>query len=160
MGLLSRMRWESGSTPKSHLIANAVTRALISIVSLVVIGLYARDVDFARKNGQSVDGRWGFAVAVAVLSVIACLVHLVPAIRSRMLFPLDLVLFFLWVVLFGIFGKLFIGRNCHGNGSCNRMKIAVWFDLAGMLLWLLSGVMGAINWRRDKVSGAPAMSRV
>ena len=37
-------------------------------------------------------GRWGFAVALSVLSIIACLIHLLPQIRSRMLFPLDLFL--------------------------------------------------------------------
>lgn len=56
MGIFDRLRWASGATPKSHIIANIVTRALICIVSFVVIGLYARDVDLARKAGASVDG--------------------------------------------------------------------------------------------------------
>jgi len=160
MGFLAKLRWDAGVIPKPHLYANIITRALITIISFVVIGFYARDVDVARRAGQSVDGRWGYAVAVAVLSIIACLIHIVPSIRSRKLFPVDLLLFFLWVVLFGIFGKLYIGRDCHHNASCNRMKVAVWFDLAAMLLWLFSGVLGAINWRRDRIGGGPSMSQV
>lgn len=160
MGIFDRLRWSYGTANKTHLIINIITRALITIVSFVVVGFYARDVDLTRKAGHSVDGRWGYAVAVSVLSIIVCLVHLLPQIRSRMLFPVDLVLFLLWVILFGIFGKMYIPRNCMGDGACDRMKVAVWFDLAGMLLWLLSGVMGAINWRRDRVSGGPGMSQV
>lgn len=77
-----------------------------------------------------------------------------------MLFALDLVIWLLWLVLFGIFGKLFISRNCMGNGACKRMKVAVWFDLAGMLLWLGSGLLGAINFRRERIGAGPGMSQV
>lgn len=58
-----------------------------------------------------------------------------------------------YLVLFGIFGKLFIGEDCEGNGKCNRMKTAVWFDLIGMLLWFGTGVMGLVLWLKGRRYG-------
>lgn len=45
-----------------------------------------------------------------------------------------------WVVLFGIFGKLYLPEDCEGNGECGRMKTGVWFDMLGMIFWFGSFV--------------------
>lgn len=50
----------------------------------------------------------------------------------------------LWTALFGVFGKLFIHINPHGNGPFQRMKNAVWIDLINMLLWLLTTLLSVV----------------
>jgi len=55
-------------------------------------------------------------------------------------FPWDVILFILWVAVFGIFGKLFIHEDAEGNKDIERMKSAVWIDLINMLLWFISAI--------------------
>jgi hypothetical protein len=45
----------------------------------------------------------------------------------------------LWAILFGIFGKLYIGAHPtpHQPGQ-TRMKNAVWIDLANLILWFIT----------------------
>jgi TctA family transporter len=50
----------------------------------------------------------------------------------------------LWVAVFGIFAKLFLHEDPEGDKGIQRMKNAIWVDLTNMLLWLVSGIMGAI----------------
>ena len=59
----------------------------------------------------------------------------------------------MWVVVFGIFGQLYITKNAHDNLSVQQMKNAVWVDLINMLLWLLSAACGVVlffRYRRHK----------
>jgi len=54
---------------------------------------------------------------------------------------------FLWVVVFGIFGNLYI------KDSPGRERSAVWVDLANMLLWFISALFGVFmffKFRRDR----------
>jgi hypothetical protein len=71
---------------------------------------------------------------------------MLPFIPHRLLTPWDIILFFFWIVVFGIFGNMYIYENPEGNGGVKRMKDAVWVDLVNMLLWLLSVVAGAVAW--------------
>lgn len=45
-----------------------------------------------------------------------------------------------WLILFGIYGKLYIPEDCEGSSACGRMKTAVWFDMLGMILWFFSTI--------------------
>lgn len=45
-----------------------------------------------------------------------------------------------WTALFGVFANMWLKEDCEGNKGCERMKVAMWFDLVGMLLMLLSAV--------------------
>lgn len=46
----------------------------------------------------------------------------------------------LWTALFGVFANMWLKEDCEGNSGCERMKVAMWFDLVGMLLMLLSAI--------------------
>ena len=50
----------------------------------------------------------------------------------------------LWTAVFGVFGKLYIHTNAHGDGDTKRMKNAVWVDLVNMLLWLVTAVLATV----------------
>lgn len=50
----------------------------------------------------------------------------------------------LWTAVFGVFGKVYIHANPHGDKGIMRMKNAVWVDLVNMLLWLVTAVMAVV----------------
>ena len=56
----------------------------------------------------------------------------------------------LWTVVFGIFGKLFIHKDSHGDGNFQRNKNAVWVDLINMLLWFVTAIIGGIMFFRNR----------
>lgn len=98
----------------------------------------------------------GFATAIGVLSAITALIYavlpiIIRSFTSAILFAWDIVLFILWVAVFGLFGSMYIGANPNGDGGVQRMKNAVWIDLINMLLWFISAIVGAIGfWRWKK----------
>ncbi|KAH0604750.1 uncharacterized protein H6S33_006418 [Morchella sextelata] len=134
------------------LIAHSALRTIQLLIALVITGIYGRDLAHASQAHEPADSRWVYAMVVAALTILVSLLFLVPAVRSGRFWPADGVLFFLWMVLFALFGRLYIGEDCEGSGACHRMKTAVWFDLVGMLLWLGSFVGGAFLFWREKHS--------
>ncbi len=67
-------------------------------------------------------------------------------------------LFVLWITLLGLFGNMYIHENPEGNADIQRMKNAVWVDLASALLWLV-GTLAALGYwwghreRRSRFKG-------
>ncbi|KAH8147679.1 uncharacterized protein LAJ45_08143 [Morchella importuna] len=134
------------------LIAHTALRALQLLIALVITGIYGRDLHRASQVHESADSRWVYAMVVAALTILTTLIFLVPAVRCARFWPADGALFFLWMVLFAVFGKLYLGEDCEGSGACGRMKTAVWFDLVGMLLWLATFVGGAFLFWKERHS--------
>ncbi|SLM34797.1 Marvel domain [Lasallia pustulata] len=118
-------------------ILHAILRFLQFVLALTVAGLYGAQLDDQRKHGGHGDSRWIYAEVVAALSAVTCILYMIPLVRSYLFFAWDLILFILWVALFGLFGKLYIKKNAHHDSSVQKMKNAVWVDLINMLLWLL-----------------------
>jgi uncharacterized membrane protein len=46
--------------------------------------------------------------------------------------------------------QLFIHEDAEGDGNIQRMKNAVWVDLTGALLWLISAVATTLYWWRHR----------
>ncbi|MCJ1247565.1 hypothetical protein MMC30_004779 [Trapelia coarctata] len=134
------MAWrETGST--SHggfagFLVHTVIRFFQFVLALTVLGLYGQDINGQRKIAGRADGRWVFAEVVGGLSAITALIFAVPFFKTYKAFGWDVLLFFLWVVVFGIFGNLYIKE------SPGRERSAVWVDLANMLLWFISALFG------------------
>lgn len=63
----------------------------------------------------------------------------------------------LWVILLGTFGVLFAKVDCKKGSSvdskCRRMKVGVYEDVIGMLLWLFTFV-GELLFSPSVVVGA------
>ncbi|KAI1755819.1 hypothetical protein F4782DRAFT_487176 [Xylaria castorea] len=117
------------------------------ILAIVVIGLYGTDLDRARKAHVYADGKWVYAIVVASLSAVTAILYLFPFFLRFAVVPIwSFVLFTLWIVLFGIFGSLYIHENPEGNGDIQRMKNAVWVDLTNALLWFIGTVSGGAYW--------------
>ena len=77
------------------------------ILAAVTAGLYGVDLSAGEKPDGTGDGRWIYAVVVAVISAVTALLYLVPfVLRFMVVWIWDFVLFVLWIVLFGIFAKV------------------------------------------------------
>ncbi|KAF2454018.1 hypothetical protein BDY21DRAFT_353833 [Lineolata rhizophorae] len=122
------------------LIFRTLVRFLQLVLALTVCGLYGTDLNAARKADKYADSKWVYAVVVAGMSAVTCLVYLTPFIKAFYAFAWDFVLWVLWLAAFGVFGKLYIGEDPEGNGGIERMKNAVWVDLVNMLLWFITFV--------------------
>ncbi|EQB53857.1 hypothetical protein CGLO_06374 [Colletotrichum gloeosporioides Cg-14] len=129
------------------------------VLAITVCGLYAVDLQRARNEGVYVDSKWVFAEVVGALSAVTALLYCVPFIlRFAATFVWDFILFVLWIALFGLFGNMYIKENAEGNKDIQRMKNAVWVDLANALLWLISTLASAAYWwshreRRTRFTG-------
>ncbi|KAI1813139.1 hypothetical protein GGS20DRAFT_577804 [Poronia punctata] len=125
------------------------------VLAITVIALYGIDVDRTRKAADGhVDGKWVYALVVATLSAVTAVLYLIPAILRHRIVPIwSFIIFILWIALFGIFGKMFIDRDPKGNQDVQRMKNAVWVDLANALLWLIgTGAAAAYWWSKSRVT--------
>jgi hypothetical protein len=100
----------------------------------------------------------GFATAIGVLSAVTAIVYAVlllvfSSFRVVFLVVWDVVLFILWVAVFGLFGKLYIHEKRGMDGGTQRMKNAVWIDLINMLLWFVSPIFGFVGGNRSLHTG-------
>jgi hypothetical protein len=46
--------------------------------------------------------------------------------------------------------QMYINENAEGDGGIERMKNAVWVDLANALLWLIITVAAGLYWVRHR----------
>jgi H+/Cl- antiporter ClcA len=142
------------------------------VFALAVVGLYAQDLNKARKEHKYSDGKWVcllnrhianrsflvlqvFATVVGSLSAVTALIFMIlPIIVSYMtvaiLFAWDIALFVLWCAVFGLFGSMYIHENAEMDSGVQRMKNAVWIDLICLLLWFITSIMGAIGFMRGR----------
>lgn len=124
------------------------------MLGVTVIGLYATDVDSARKVGKYVDSKWVWAVVCGALGAATALVFMLPLVKAWFFFYVDAFLFLCYLVAFGIFGKMFIPEDAKGSDNHKgilRMKNSVWVLLTNMLLWLVTALLGAVVfWKSRK----------
>ena len=78
--------------PFPVVVLNLVLRALQFIFGVAVIGLYAQNIDYARKHHDDVEKKWTFAVVVGTLSALTCLVYVIPKLKSYWAFGWDFAL--------------------------------------------------------------------
>jgi len=136
-------------------IINLVLRFLQLIFALAVIGLYAQDLHKAHKEKKYTDGKWVFATVVGSFSAVTALIFgIIPFLASyttvAILFAWDIILFILWCGVFGLFGSMYIHANAAFQPGIERMKNAVWIDLICLLLWFVTGIVGAVGFWRGR----------
>ncbi|CAN8100004.1 unnamed protein product [Discula destructiva] len=132
-------------------------------LALAVCGLYGQDLTRARNNDSYVDSKWVFAVVVGALSALTAVLYLIPFIlRFWLVWAWNMVLFILWIALFGVFGAMYIHEDPEGDSGVQRMKNAVWVDLVSALLWLLMAVGAFGYWwgHRERHSRFTGRARV
>ncbi|RLL94151.1 hypothetical protein CFD26_100016, partial [Aspergillus turcosus] len=115
------------------------------VFGLAVIGLYGQDLHSHAHPAKCV-----YAVVTAFLATMTAGIYLLlpfvmkgrapVARRARVQLPLfvwESVLCVLWLTLFGIFGKMYIGDYSEGP-KVTRMRRAVWVDLVNLGLWVVT----------------------
>ncbi|KIW76224.1 hypothetical protein Z517_10970 [Fonsecaea pedrosoi CBS 271.37] len=135
------------ATLRKSNIFNLVFRSLQLIDALVVIGMYAVDLNNAAKADKYADAKWVFAVTVGSLAAVTSLIFSLASIffhyrTVALLFAWDWVLTILFATLSGIFGSMYIGEKVEYENGIQRMKTAVGFDLAGLVLWFVTAAFG------------------
>ncbi|EOA83337.1 uncharacterized protein SETTUDRAFT_43162 [Exserohilum turcica Et28A] len=132
-------------------IARLVLRLFQFVMGLTVIGIYAIDLDNARKQHKYVDSKWVWAVVCGSLGSIISLIFMLPLTKPWFFFVVDVVVFICYLVAFGIFGNMYIKEDPEGNKGITRMKNGVWVLLTNMLLWFITAAIGAfLFWRARK----------
>ncbi|RAL08262.1 MARVEL domain-containing protein, partial [Aspergillus homomorphus CBS 101889] len=129
------------------LAARATMRMLQFVFAVIVAALYGVDLAHATKTRAPASSEWIFAEVVAALSALTCIVHCFVVVKRVAWSAWDAVLFVLWLAQTGVFGTLYVPREVEPadratTTSLIRMRMAVWFDLLNMGLWLVSTVMG------------------
>src|SRR3569833_1268254 len=133
-----------------------VVRGLQFLFGLIVAGFYGHRIDVDRRAGAPQSGEWVFGVTIAGLSCITALIFALAGplnmissrFRTYRLFPMDFGLFLFWIIVFGIFGGIFLKRaddDSYKGTSTTTQRAVVWLDLLNALLWLLSGTYGGIK---------------
>ncbi|OAL33344.1 hypothetical protein AYO20_07355 [Fonsecaea nubica] len=178
------------ATLRKSNIFNLVFRSLQLIDALVVIGMYAVDLNNAAKADKYADAKWVrttdpethaltsfppelvrvlialkvFAVTVGSLAAVTALIFSLASIffhyrTVALLFAWDWVLTILFAALSGIFSSMYIGEKVEYESGIQRMKTAVGFDLAGLVLWFVTAAFGTwwfVSERRGERRGRSA----
>ncbi|KAI0110788.1 hypothetical protein GGR51DRAFT_557790 [Nemania sp. FL0031] len=130
-----------------------IGRGLQLIFALIVVGLYGSRVNSDRSAGNPQASQWVYALFIASLSAITTVLFAIPQpfVKTARLFAWDLVLFVLWIAVFGVFAVLFL-RMPHDDQHkwyqgvrVSTMRVAVWIDLVNALFWLLTGGYGCFR---------------
>jgi len=122
-------------------------------LALTVCGLYGVDLNNARKQKKYVDSKWLYAEIVGAIAAFISLIYMIPfksILDIPFAFVIDVVLFVLWIAVFGVFGKLYIGTNPQGDAGQIRMHHAIWVDLTNALLWLVTAALMAVYLMRTR----------
>ncbi|KAE8377221.1 hypothetical protein BDV26DRAFT_293412 [Aspergillus bertholletiae] len=137
------------------------------VFGLTVVGLYGRDVRVAHKNGDPQNAKWVYALITGALGAGTGLAYLGYGVAMMKLMKLErerkimlsisrvgwgFVLVILWLVVFGVFGGMYIG--VYGEGSekevdkTKRMRHAVWVDLINLTFWFGGTAIEGLRWWR------------
>ncbi|KAI6081323.1 hypothetical protein F4821DRAFT_31390 [Hypoxylon rubiginosum] len=132
--------------------ARWVARGIQFILALVVVGLYGTRVDRDRRHGDPQSPAWVYALFVAGVSCITCVLYAIPnpfskRLAPHRLFAWDVTLFILWIAVFGAFAAIFLKReeDEYQGTSVAVMKCAVWVDLVNALLWMGTAAYGGVR---------------
>ena len=169
----------------------SVLRFFQFVFGLAVIGLYGQDVRYDHEEKDTWHARWVFALVVGFLATSTASVHLIlpfvmrrvngirnPALKLPQ-FAWEFILCILWLTLFGIFGKMYIGvypssdsdsskrdttsssssssSSTSGLGDAskiNRMRHAVWVDLVNLLMWVMTASWVLLRWLKTRQAAA------
>jgi hypothetical protein len=85
----------------------SVLHVVLIILAATVAGLYGVDVGKGERPDGFGDSRWVFAIVVACLSALTAVLYLIPfVLRFMAVWIWNLIMFILWIALFGVFGKV------------------------------------------------------
>lgn len=161
----------------------SIVRFFQFVLGLTVIGLYGRDVRHDHKYDDTWNSKWVYALIMGCLATLTAMIHLVIPFLMRKSasasargagitskpglqlpqFVWEFVLCILWLTLFGLFGKMYIGvypekkdekdskeSGLGDSGRIDRMRHAVWIDLINLLLWVSTSSWILLKWLKAR----------
>lgn len=57
----------------------------------------------------------------------------------------------IWMIVFGIFGKMYLPEHPEGDLDIVRMKHACWVDLVNLLLWAATMIWSGLRWWQGRI---------
>lgn len=169
---------EQSKSAKLAFMFFSLLRFLQFVFGLTVIGLYGKDVHHDHSEKHVWHSKWVYALVTAFLATVTAAVHLVLPFVMRKVravgvanpalllpqFAWEFVVTVLWLTLFGVFGKMYIGvhpdekgRGPAGLGDAskiNRMRHAVWVDIINLGFWVMTSSWVLMRWLKSRRAGA------
>jgi len=143
-----------------------ILRVLELASAAIVAGLIGHELRRADKASARPAKRFIYTEVVAGLALLLSLLLLLPMTWAFSLWPLDFVMFILWIVAFGLLVDWLPTRSCNSSGwnfnpfddsganHCQQWKAAVAFCFLSAMFWLASGAIAA--WTLHRTRGATA----
>ncbi|CAG8899774.1 unnamed protein product [Penicillium egyptiacum] len=153
-------------------------RFLQFVFGLTVIGLYGKDVHHDHSEKHVWHSKWVYALVTAFLATVTAAMHLIlPFVMRKakpgagagpvLLLPQfvwEFVVTVLWLTLFGIFGKMYIGVHLVEKGDkaddatsalgdaskINRMRHAVYVDVINLAFWVMTASWVLVRWLKSR----------
>ncbi|KXG49883.1 uncharacterized protein PGRI_058510 [Penicillium griseofulvum] len=172
---------EQSKNAKITFMLFSTVRFLQFVFGLTVIGLYGKDVHHDHSEKHIWHSKWVYALVTAFLATVTAAIHLIlpfvmrkaksgagPALLLPQ-FAWEFVVTVLWLTLFGIFGKMYIGVHpVEGSGAkvdaaiaelgdaskINRMRHAVWIDIINLGFWVMTASWVLVRWLKSRRSAA------
>jgi len=151
-----------GTAHKGISVVLRCTEFISACVVVGIFGYFLRRLDLA---GISANGRIVYAVVTAALGIVISICLIPPLRYSFWAFPLDIVMFIMWIVAFALLENLISGDACSavwyynywsfywGNFwlrpgvpinavACGEWRSVLGFSFISAILWLFSGLLG------------------
>jgi hypothetical protein len=148
----------------------SILRFLQFVFGFTVLGLYGKDVHHDHSDNHAWHSQWVYALVTGFLATVTALVHLVKPFVMRKVnanaasspvwllpqFAWEFVVTVLWLALFGVFGKMYIGvhpasdNDDAGASKINRMRHAVWIDVINLGFWVMTASWVLLRWLKSR----------
>jgi len=111
------------------------------------------------SNSDTTKARFIYTEVVAGLSILLALLWLLPFSGTFIHWPVDLIMFILWIVSFALLvnfigpldcGNIFYWGDITQEGVCQRWKADVAFAFLSAIFWLASAILGLWVLRRAR----------
>lgn len=127
-------------------------RSIQTLLSLTVLILYATALSRAPQKPSS----YVYAILCSTTTLLTLCIYCVPNVPVSKFFVWDFILAVLWAALSGVFGMIYLEKGGEARTewveSSNKetgMKVAVVFDLVGMVCWMMTAGWGCIGYYKN-----------
>lgn len=127
--------------------------------SATVAGLTGEYLHKNRGYPASAHKRFIYTIVVASISILFSLLFLLPFTSSFAKWPMDLLLFILWMVAFALLVNFIDGMGCGSvwnwkgitnGGACDKYKANIAFCFLASIFFLVSAIIGFWVIRRNR----------
>ena len=102
------------------------------------------------KDAITSQPRFVYSIVVAALSIFLSIIWLIPFGSSIVHYPTDLIMFLLWIIVYGLMVSFIAPLNCGSiwawgditqQGTCQKWKAAIVFSFLSAVFWFVSALV-------------------